>query len=147
MSSSVMVTSAEIDNASSRMKTVFELEKPVTSHEVYNRCMRHLNEVCRDIEEDVLRTWPSRAGGSLSSSCHVATAGNCSPSMGLKSAKNDALLPRGNRARKAFINSIMSQIPGSVFLRKGEPKARRISVCCHVATDQQIGSPRCRKFE
>ncbi len=65
MSSSVMVTSAEIDNASSRMKTVFELEKPVTSHEVYNRCMRHLNEVCRDIEEDVLRTWPSRAGGQL----------------------------------------------------------------------------------
>jgi hypothetical protein len=38
--------------------------------------------------------------------------------MGLKSAKNDALLPRGNRARKAFINSIMSQIPGSVFPQK-----------------------------
>lgn len=65
MSSSVMVTSAEIDNASSRMKTVFELEKPVTSHEVYNRCMKHLNDVCRDIEDDVLRTWPSRAGGQL----------------------------------------------------------------------------------
>ena len=63
MTQSVMVTSAEIDNASSRMKTVFELEKPVTSHEVYNRCMRHLNEVCRDIEQDVLRTWVSRAGG------------------------------------------------------------------------------------
>ena len=62
MSSSVMKTSAEIDNASSRMKTVFELEKPVTSHEVYNRCMKHLNEVCRDIEKDVLRTWASRAG-------------------------------------------------------------------------------------
>ncbi|MFV1919770.1 AAA family ATPase [Sphingomonas sp. MJ1 (PH-R8)] len=65
MSSSVMVTSAEIDNASSRMKTVFELEKPVTSHEVYNRCMKHLNEVCRDIEQDVLRTWASRAGDQL----------------------------------------------------------------------------------
>src|SRR3546814_6635112 len=61
MTQSVMVTSAEIDNASSRMKTVFELEKPVTSHEVYNRCMKHLNEVCRDIEQDVLRTWASRA--------------------------------------------------------------------------------------
>lgn len=65
MSSSVMVTSAEIDNASSRMKTVFELEKPVTSHEVYNRCMKHLNDVCREIEDDVLRTWASRAGGQL----------------------------------------------------------------------------------
>jgi chromosome partitioning protein len=65
MSSSVMVSSAEIDNASSRMKTVFELDKPVTSHEVYNRCIKHLSEVCRDIEDDVLRTWPSRAGGTL----------------------------------------------------------------------------------
>lgn len=62
MTQSVMVTSAEIDNASSRMKTVFELEKPVTSHEVYNRCMRHLNDVCKDIEQDVLQTWASRAG-------------------------------------------------------------------------------------
>lgn len=65
MSSSVMVTSAEIDNASSRMKTVFELEKPVTSHEVYNRCMRHLTEVCFDIESDVLRTWASRSARQL----------------------------------------------------------------------------------
>lgn len=65
LSPSVMVTSAEIDNASSRMKTVFELEKPVTSHEVYNRCMKHLNDVCRGIEEDVLRTWASRAGQAL----------------------------------------------------------------------------------
>ena len=65
MTQSVMVTSAEIDNASSRMKTVFELEKPVTSHEVYNRCMKHLNDVCQDIELDVLRTWASRAGGQI----------------------------------------------------------------------------------
>ena len=65
MTQSVMVTSAEIDNASSRMKTVFELEKPVTSHEVYNRCMKHLNDVCQDIEQDVLRMWASRAGGQI----------------------------------------------------------------------------------
>jgi chromosome partitioning protein len=62
MSSSVMVTSAEIDNASSRMKTVFELEKPVTSHEVYNRCMKHLVDVCREVENDVTATWSSRGG-------------------------------------------------------------------------------------
>ena len=61
----VMKARAEIDNASSRMKTVFELEKPVTSHEVYNRCMKHLSDVCQDIEQDVLRTWASRAGGRI----------------------------------------------------------------------------------
>jgi chromosome partitioning protein len=62
MIGAVMRTSAEIDNASSRMKTVFELDRPVTSHEVHTRCMAHLNAVCEDIERDVLRTWPSRAG-------------------------------------------------------------------------------------
>lgn len=60
----VMRSSAEIDNASSRMKTVFELEKPVTSHEVHNRCMRHLTDVCSDVEAEVVRTWPSRASAS-----------------------------------------------------------------------------------
>jgi chromosome partitioning protein len=60
MANSVMRTSAEIDNASSRMKTVYELEKPVTSHEVHNRCMSHLNAVCHEIEQDVLATWESR---------------------------------------------------------------------------------------
>lgn len=60
MANSVMKTSAEIDNASSRMKTVFELEKPVTSHEVHNRCMTQLLAVCSDIEQDVIRTWNSR---------------------------------------------------------------------------------------
>lgn len=62
MINSVMRTSAEIDNASSRMKTVFELERPVTSHEVHTRCVTQLNAVCEDIERNVLRTWPSRAG-------------------------------------------------------------------------------------
>lgn len=62
MLNSVLRTSAEIDNASSRMKTVFELDKPVTSHEVHNRCMKHLSDVCHEIETDVLRSWESRAG-------------------------------------------------------------------------------------
>ncbi len=61
MINSVLKTSAEIDNASSRMKTVFELERPVTSHEVHNRCMRFLTDVCHDIEQDVLRMWESRS--------------------------------------------------------------------------------------
>lgn len=65
MINSVLRTSAEIDNASSRMKTVFELDRPVTSHEVHNRCVKHLNDVCQDIEADVLRTWESRAGAEV----------------------------------------------------------------------------------
>lgn len=63
MINSVLRTSAEIDNASSRMKTVFELERPVTSHEVHNRSVRLLTDVCQDIEAEVLRTWSSRSGG------------------------------------------------------------------------------------
>jgi chromosome partitioning protein len=62
MLTAAMKTSAEIDNATSRMKTVFELERPVTSHEVHNRCLSYLNAVCQEIENEVLRTWPSKAG-------------------------------------------------------------------------------------
>ncbi len=61
MTNAVLKASAEIDNASSRMKTVFELDRPVTSHEVHNRCVKQLNDVCHEIEMDVLRTWESRA--------------------------------------------------------------------------------------
>jgi chromosome partitioning protein len=62
---SVIKTSAEIDNASSRMKTVYELDKPVTSYEVYTRCINFLNAVNEEIEQEVLKTWPSRAGALL----------------------------------------------------------------------------------
>lgn len=62
MIGAVIKTSAEIDNATSRMKTVFELDKPVTSHDTHNRCVSFLNAVCLDIEQEVLKTWPSRAG-------------------------------------------------------------------------------------
>ena len=65
MTNGVLRTSAEIDNASSRMKTVFELERPVTSHEVHTRCMKQLSEVCSEIEADVVRTWPSKSGGDI----------------------------------------------------------------------------------
>lgn len=62
MIASIMPVSAEIDNASSRMKTVFELDRPVTSHETHTRCVNHLNAMCTDIEREVLRTWASRTG-------------------------------------------------------------------------------------
>lgn len=53
--------SAEIDNASSRLSTVYELERPITSHEVHSRCVGHLNAVNSEIELEIRRTWPSHA--------------------------------------------------------------------------------------
>lgn len=63
MLTSVLTTSAEIDNASSRLKTVFELDRPVTSHSVHARCLKALTSVCTEIERDVVSTWASRTGG------------------------------------------------------------------------------------
>ena len=51
--------SAEIDNASSRLSTVYELERPITSHEVHSRCLGHLNAVNSELEIEIRRTWPS----------------------------------------------------------------------------------------
>jgi chromosome partitioning protein len=61
MLNSVLRNSAEIDNASSRMKTVYELERPVTSHEVHGRCITSLNAVNFEIEQEILKTWSGRA--------------------------------------------------------------------------------------
>ena len=57
---SIMPTSAEIDNASSRLKTVFELDRPVTSRDVHVRCLKYLNAVCEEIETDVVASWSRR---------------------------------------------------------------------------------------
>ena len=62
MLTSIMPTSAEIDNASSRLKTVFELDRPVTSRDVHMRCLKYLTAVCDDIEHDVVASWASRSG-------------------------------------------------------------------------------------
>lgn len=55
--------SAEIDNASSRLSTVYELDRPITSHEVHSRCVGHLNAVNLEIETEIRRTWPSHHAG------------------------------------------------------------------------------------
>ncbi len=54
--------SAEIDNASARMMTVYDLEGPVTSRETYQRCMTYLNGVNAEVEQLIRLTWPSQAG-------------------------------------------------------------------------------------
>jgi chromosome partitioning protein len=57
----VLRDSAEIDNASARMMTVYELEQPVTSRETYQRCLTYLNAVNAEIETQIRLTWPSHA--------------------------------------------------------------------------------------
>lgn len=57
----VLRDSAEIDNASARMMSVYELEQPVTSRETYQRCLTHLNAVNAEVETQVRLTWPSHA--------------------------------------------------------------------------------------
>ena len=56
----VLKDSAEIDNASARLMTVYELEHPVTSRETYLRCMTYLNGVNSEIETQIRLTWPSQ---------------------------------------------------------------------------------------
>jgi len=58
----VLKDSAEIDNASARLMTVYELENPVTSRETYTRCLTYLNGVNAEIETQIRLTWPSHAG-------------------------------------------------------------------------------------
>jgi len=56
----VLKDSAEIDNASARLMSVYELESPVTSRETYQRCMTYLNAVNSEVETQVRLTWPSQ---------------------------------------------------------------------------------------
>jgi chromosome partitioning protein len=58
---SVLRDSAEIDNATARLMSVYELEQPVTSRETHNRALTYLNGVNNEIEIEIRRTWPSHA--------------------------------------------------------------------------------------
>ncbi len=58
----ILRDSAEIDNASARMMSVYELDAPVTSRETYLRCLNFLNAVNAEIETQIRLTWPSHAG-------------------------------------------------------------------------------------
>ena len=56
----VIKDSAEIDNASARLMTVYELDGPVTSRETYQRCMTYMNAANAEIETQIRLTWPSQ---------------------------------------------------------------------------------------
>jgi chromosome partitioning protein len=51
--------SAEIDNATARLMTVYELDGPATSTAVRNRCLGYLDGVNSEIEVDIRSMWPS----------------------------------------------------------------------------------------
>lgn len=53
--------SAEIDNASARLMSVYELEQPVTSRETHRRCVTYLDAVNAEVETQIRLTWPSHA--------------------------------------------------------------------------------------
>lgn len=57
----VLKDSAEIDNASARMMTVYDLDGPVTSRQTYQRCLAYLNGVNAEVETLIRLTWPSQA--------------------------------------------------------------------------------------
>lgn len=57
----VLRDSAEIDNASARLMTIYELAAPVTSRETYQRGLTHFNGVNAEIELQIRSTWPSHA--------------------------------------------------------------------------------------
>jgi len=56
----VLKDSAEIDNASARLMSVYELDAPVTSRETYQRCLTYLNGVNAEVEMQIRLTWPSQ---------------------------------------------------------------------------------------
>ncbi|MFV0643690.1 MAG: AAA family ATPase [Sphingomonadaceae bacterium] len=53
--------SAEIDNATARLMTVYELSGPITSKSVRDRCLTYLEAVNSEIESEIRKTWPSHA--------------------------------------------------------------------------------------
>lgn len=54
-----MKDSAEIDNVTARLMTVYEVDSPMTSKAVRDRCLTYLNGVNEEILLDVRKTWAS----------------------------------------------------------------------------------------
>jgi chromosome partitioning protein len=57
--SSVLKDSAEIDNATANLSSVYELTGPGTRTETHKRCRAYLDAVNREIEVLIRKTWPS----------------------------------------------------------------------------------------
>ncbi len=59
MLQSVLKDSAEIDNATANLSTVYELTGPSTRTDTHKRCRAYLDAVGREIETLARKTWPS----------------------------------------------------------------------------------------
>lgn len=57
--STELKTSAEIDNATARLQSVYDLTSASTNYEVRRRCLRQLNESNREIERLIRALWPN----------------------------------------------------------------------------------------
>ncbi|MBE3639647.1 AAA family ATPase [Mangrovicoccus algicola] len=55
----VLKDSAEIDNATANLKTVYELTGPATRSDTHKRCRAYLDAVGREVEILIRKTWPS----------------------------------------------------------------------------------------
>jgi chromosome partitioning protein len=53
--------SAEISSAGNRQRTVYELNSPITSSKVHNRCLNILDSVNKEVELLIRRSWASHA--------------------------------------------------------------------------------------
>ncbi|WP_116600302.1 AAA family ATPase [Primorskyibacter marinus] len=59
MLQSILKDSAEIDNATANLSTVYELTGPSTRSETHKRCRAYLDAVGREVEVLIRKTWPS----------------------------------------------------------------------------------------
>lgn len=58
---SPFVQSAEIDNASSEWKTVYDLDGPTSSRQTYKRCLESLDSVFGEVRELIDAVWQARS--------------------------------------------------------------------------------------
>ena len=63
MMQAVLKDSAEIDNATANLSTVYELTGPATRTETHKRCRAYLDAIGRELEILIRKTWPSHHAG------------------------------------------------------------------------------------
>jgi len=59
MLTTALKDSAEIDNATANLRTVYEVVGPAARTETHQRCRAYLDGVGREIEVLMRKTWPS----------------------------------------------------------------------------------------
>ncbi len=63
MLAAILEDSAEIDDATANLSTVYELTGPQTRTETHKRCRAYLDAIGREVETSIRRTWPSHHAG------------------------------------------------------------------------------------